>query len=220
MALVPQTANMTKLEAVNDILLSIGEQPVNGLSSGLPDAALAEAVLDKISRQVQLEGWNSNTRRGIELTRDANNIIAVPINTLRIKTTNSKSHRKTNRPRLSGHINATVRRSADDTQFLLYDLDDDSQLWPNDDTLTVDLVQMLQFEHLPTSLQIYIAYFAGRRFQAGTMASRILWEFTEIMVEESLVMALNDDEDQSRDNIKTESAHVHNVVFRRNPTWG
>ncbi len=65
MALVPQTANMTKLEAVNDILLSIGEKPVNGLTSGLPDAALAEAVLDKISRQVQLEGWNSNTRRGI-----------------------------------------------------------------------------------------------------------------------------------------------------------
>ena len=118
------------------------------------------------------------------------------------------------------NINVTVRRSAADDQFLLYDLDDDSELWPNDESLTVDIVQMLQFEHLPTALQIYIAYFAGRRFQAGTMASRILWEFTEIMVEESLLMALNDDEDQSRDNIKTENAHMHNVVFRRNPTWG
>ncbi len=220
MAIIPQTANMTKLEAVNDILLSIGEKPVNGLSSGLPDAALAEAILDKVSRQVQLEGWNSNTRRGIELTRDSNNIIAVPINTLRVKTTNSKSHRKTNRPRLSGHINVTVRRSADDTQFLLYDLDDDSETWANDSTLTVDIVQMLQFEHLPTALQLYIAALAGRKFQAGTMASRILWEFTSIAVEEALVMALNDDEDQSRDNIKTESAHVHNTVYRNNPTWG
>ena len=220
MALAPLIAIMTKLEAVNDILLSIGEKPVNSLVSGLPDAALAESILDKISRQVQLEGWNSNTRRGIELTRDSDNKIGVPVNTLRIKTTNSKSNRKTTRPRLSGHINVTVRRSAADDQFLLYDLDDDSELWPNDSTLTVDIVQMLQFEHLPTALQIYIAYFAGRRFQAGTMASRILWEFTEIMVEESLLMALNDDEDQSRDNIKTENAHMHNVVFRRNPTWG
>ncbi len=220
MALVPQTAIMTKLEAVNDILLSIGEKPVNSLASGLPDAALAEAVLDKVSRQVQLEGWNSNTRRGIELSRDASNIIGVPINTLRIKTTNSKSHRKRTRPRLSGHINVTVRRSSDDTQFLLYDLDDDSETWANDATLTVDIVQMLQFEHLPTALQLYIAAMAGRKFQAGTMASRILWEFTEIAVEEALVMALNDDEDQSRDNVKTESAHMHNVTFRRNPIWG
>ncbi len=220
MALVPQTAIVTKLEAVNDILLSIGEKPVNSLASGLPDAALAQAVLDKVSRQVQLEGWNSNTRRGIELTRDVANKIAVPINTLRVKTTNAISSRKTTRPPLSGHINVTVRRSADDTQFLLYDLDKDSELWTADATLTVDIVQMLQFEHLPTALQLYIAALAGRKFQAGTMASRILWEFTEIAVEEALVMALNDDEEQSGDNIKRENAHMHNVVFRRNPTWG
>ena len=41
----------TKLEAVNTLLSSIGEAPVNSLTSGLVDAELAETILDSTSRK-------------------------------------------------------------------------------------------------------------------------------------------------------------------------
>lgn len=220
MAITPQTANLTKLDAVNEILFSIGEKPVSSLTSGLPDAALAEAVLDRVSRQVQLEGWNSNTRRGIVLTRDDNNYIGLPVDTLKVKTVNSRSHRKTTRGPLSGHISATVRRQSDDTRYILYDLDNDTELWENDSEVTVDIIQFLELANLPPSLQAYITAMASRKFQSGTMGSRIAFEITQGDVIEAFAMALNDDEDQSSDHIKRESPHVYNVSFRNNPIAG
>ena len=48
----------TKLEAVNIMLSTIGENPVNSLTSGLVDAELAETILGSVSKAVQSEGWN------------------------------------------------------------------------------------------------------------------------------------------------------------------
>ena len=41
------TSPTTVLEAVNTMLTSIGEAPVNSLTSGLEDAELAESILDE-----------------------------------------------------------------------------------------------------------------------------------------------------------------------------
>ncbi len=47
----------TELEAVNTILSTIGESPVNSLTGTLPvDATTALNVLDEISREVQSAG--------------------------------------------------------------------------------------------------------------------------------------------------------------------
>ena len=43
---------LTKLEAVNIVLDSIGETPVSSLTSGLPDAESAEAKLDEVTTEV------------------------------------------------------------------------------------------------------------------------------------------------------------------------
>jgi hypothetical protein len=51
----------TKLDAVNTILIGIGEAPVNTLGSGLQEAEIAEVVLDNINREVQSKGWTFNT---------------------------------------------------------------------------------------------------------------------------------------------------------------
>ena len=47
------TTPTTKLEAVNTMLSTIGEAPVNNLSSGLVDAETAETILNNVSRSVQ-----------------------------------------------------------------------------------------------------------------------------------------------------------------------
>ena len=52
----------TKLEAVNTMLTSIGEQPVQTDDfAGLSDAAIAAQILDNVSRAVQSRGWIFNT---------------------------------------------------------------------------------------------------------------------------------------------------------------
>mgnify|MGYP001400660828 CR=1 FL=1 len=55
----------TKLEAVNLMLSTIGEAPVNSLTSGLVDAELAETILASVSKAVQSEGWNFNTEKNL-----------------------------------------------------------------------------------------------------------------------------------------------------------
>ena len=52
----------TELEAVNTILSTIGEAPINSLTGALPvDATVAKNVLSEIAREVQSAGWHFNT---------------------------------------------------------------------------------------------------------------------------------------------------------------
>ncbi len=214
------TANLTELDAVNDMLLSIGESPVSTLVSGLDDAAQALTALTNASRQVQLEGWNANTRKGIALSVDASDICSVPVNTLRVDTTSRMSALKITRPKLSGHLEIAVRRSADDTQFLLFDRANDRETWPNEDTITVNLIQFLPFDNLPPSLQVYISKMAAHKFQKGTLASKVLAQMTKEEVLESQDIAANDDEETGNANIFRDSPSAHNAVYRNNPIYG
>ena len=72
------TTRSTELEAVNTILSTIGEAPLNSLSGSLPvDGTMAKNVLSEISREVQSAGWHFNTHYKSTLTRDTNNNIPV-----------------------------------------------------------------------------------------------------------------------------------------------
>ena len=53
-------SSMTKLEAVNLMLDSIGESPVSSLSSGLADAETAERIFNQVDKDVQAVGWHVN----------------------------------------------------------------------------------------------------------------------------------------------------------------
>jgi hypothetical protein len=50
----------SKLDAINSMLIGIGEAPVNTLNSGLQEAEVAEVILNTISREVQAAGWSFN----------------------------------------------------------------------------------------------------------------------------------------------------------------
>ena len=52
-------AQTTELDAVNIMLNTIGESPVNSLDDGLPvaDAAIARSVLREVTIDVQSPGW-------------------------------------------------------------------------------------------------------------------------------------------------------------------
>ena len=76
---------MTELEAVNEMLMSIGQAPVSTLEvSGITDVNIALGELAKVSRRVQSQGWNFNTDEGYELSRDVDGHVRVPVNALRV----------------------------------------------------------------------------------------------------------------------------------------
>ena len=77
----------SKLDAINSMLIGVGEAPVNTLDSGLQEAEIAAITLDTISREVQSAGWAFNTDIRYTLSTNSLNHIPVPSNCLQIDTT-------------------------------------------------------------------------------------------------------------------------------------
>ncbi len=220
------TGRMTKLEAVNEMLRSIGETPVNSLASGLPQAASAEAFLDAMNRRVQLRGWHVNTRYSFQLTKNAGNQFALPVNALwatpvdpRLGFTQQRTISLDN----SGHLTAAPRMSADATKWLMYDMINNSEVWPatiNVPTMTVDLIELLNFIDVTPFLQYYILVMATREFQKGDNQSIVLNEFTAESVNEAQQLAETEDESLEENNVLQESPTMYDIAARRNHSWG
>ena len=78
--LTPQS----ELEAVNEILSSIGSNPVDSLENSLDvDVLNAKRILSSVSREVQSRGWFFNTEDNITLLPDADDgLVPCPENYL------------------------------------------------------------------------------------------------------------------------------------------
>ena len=213
---------MTKLQGVNDMLWSIGESPVQSLESGLGDAEQAESILDRMSRQIQLKGWHLNTLRAHELSQNAAFQFVLPVNTLKVDTVNPRGARRRSTPRHSGTVNAVMKRSEDDTMWLLFDVDNNTESWENasEDTLTVDLVLLLEFANLGPALQMYVWTMAAHRFQKGAVGSKVLQEATVEDVADALAQAVQEDVMNEDINLITQNAHVAAIARRFNPLYG
>jgi hypothetical protein len=214
--------HLTKLQAVNDMLWTIGERPVQSLESGLGDAERAEAILDRVSRQIQLKGWHCNRLRSYTLSKNASDQFALPVNTLKVDTVNPRYGRQTATPSLSSHINAVMKRSEDDTKWLMFDVDNNTELWTDNDpdTLTVDLVLLLEFENLTPALQHYIWTRAAMRFQRGAMTSDVIDKMTKEEVLDAMTQAVQEDTENEDINIIRDNPHVQSIVGRYNPSYG
>ena len=81
---MPNTST-TELEAVNTMLATIGEAPVNSITGTLPlDAALAKTTLDEITREVLASGWHFNMFYDYTLSLDVDSKIPLADNILRV----------------------------------------------------------------------------------------------------------------------------------------
>lgn len=152
----------TELEAVNLIIGSIGEAPVNTLEDdAITDVAVARQTLATVSRDVQKRGWHFNSEVNYPLTPDADTgKISPPANCLKI---DADYHH--------GQFDITQRGA------FLYDRLARSFVFT--DTLYVDMVVMLPFEELPEAARWYIALRATRRFGDATLGSDTLHGFNK-----------------------------------------
>ena len=142
----PTYAVSTELDAVNQILSSVGQAPVTTLDQQNPEVAIALNTLREANKQVQAEGWTFNTEHHYELTGDANTFeITYPTNALQIDTTRSQ-HFDDYDP---------VRRGGK-----LYDRHKHTFLWKNEDgtakTIQVDVIWYFNFTEVPIAVQNYI----------------------------------------------------------------
>jgi hypothetical protein len=144
---------MTELEAVNIILGSIGEAPINTLSGTLPvDVNTAVDVLKEVRRKVCEQGWNFNTEYEIQTTLNGSGEVILASNVLKCEPTYP-----------SWDLQLTQRGTR------LYDLKNHTYVFTQAPKLNI--IYFLTWDELPQAAREYIAHRAARTFQGRYMGS-------------------------------------------------
>lgn len=196
------TQAQTKLDAVNLMLASIGQSPVNTLSGTLPkDVNKAVVALDSALREVLTQGWSFNSDTEYEMTPDGTGRIAVPAASLQIDPTYGMDYV----PRYDSTVPAGM---------FLYNRDKRSFNEFTGD-VKVDIVWAYEFEQIPQHARQYVATKAARKFQSGILASAILHQFTRDDESEAYATFRRVEKRQKTYNINKYSVAAHR---HRNPT--
>ena len=151
------TTPTTELQAVNSMLSTIGEAPVNSLSSGLVDAETAETVLNEVSRDVQSLGWNFNSEPDVVVGKGVDKKVLLDENVVRADLAQSETKYRSSK-------NEYVQRGR-----YMYDKVLHTDLIDKD--LTLDLVYVLPFDQIPEVARRYITIKASRLFQERVVGS-------------------------------------------------
>lgn len=152
----------TRLSAVNGMLATIGEAPINSLEdTSLVDVAVAKGCLDEVTRAILVDGWAFNTDIDYPLYPEgfAPFAISVPPNAMVCLPADKFKH-------------ITVRGSR------LYDTVRFSFDFQGHEAVPCTMIWKMDFEELPEVTRQYIAIRAARLFQARTTASELLHQFT------------------------------------------
>lgn len=194
--LIPQT----KLDAVNQMLASIGQTPLNTLNTaGIRDAAIAELTLDNTLREILTRGWSFNTDRCFELTKDVGDFYVVPSDALTIDPS-------------MGWVHDFVERDDSGTR----------KMWDRaENTFTItespiefDIIRAMDFETVPQAMRGYVAIRAARIFQANVIGSDIIFKYTQVHEDEAL-FALKKSERRNKDrNIFRPGTESNKIVNR------
>lgn len=167
----------TELEAVNDMLLSIGKTPVNTLSvAGINDVAQAQSILYRVTRDVQHRGFwfNKEEHLPIAATTSGTQQIVQRPDTVIDWTSSDRT------------LKLVERFNPSSNTLCMYDLDKHTfdltrLLAVQNGKLYFDVVYCFAFEQIPQAARTAIARRAGREFQANVVGSQIWYQFTKEM---------------------------------------
>lgn len=154
----------SELDAVNIMLGTIGESPINSLdaATGVVDAVTARAILSEVSVQVQEEGWHFNTDYEFVLTPAlSTKEIYVAANTIEV---DASAYDRND-------IDVAIRGNR------LYDRK--NKTYQFEKPIKADLTILLEFNELPQAARHYITIRAARVFQQRVVGSDTLGSFTE-----------------------------------------
>ena len=155
----------SELEAVNVILSTIGEAPINSLTGSLPvDGTIAKNVLSEVAREVQSQGWHFNTHYKVTLSRDTDNKIPLATNIVRIEID----------PRKYSKVSYDIVQR---NNFLF-------NLAKNQDTFDTNfedatVVYLLPFDDIPEQAKRYITIRSARIFHDRTLGANTIHKFSQ-----------------------------------------
>lgn len=159
---LPTSGSQTELQAVNEILASVGQAPVTTLEQTNPDVAIAYNTLLEVNREVQAEGWTFNKEENIPWKLNTDKEIEIPENVLQMDLNNWH---------LSNRGRDTVRRDGK-----LYDRFNHTFEFDDDPTY-VDVTYILNWLDLPPAIQSYITARA-----ASIVSMRIVGDSTQYQI--------------------------------------
>lgn len=189
---MPMIAPMTELEAVNEMLMSIGQAPVNTLAvTGIKDVSIARARLSSMTRRVLSRGFNFNTDDDYQLTPDSEGIILVPEGALKIEGAGPSD-------------DFTTRRHS--KGLALYNKADKTFVFKA--AVSLKIVWAFAFEDCPETARCYIATAAGRRFQSKAIGSQVLDRFEEEDEMKAWLLLERDERGQRKTNLFRNNASL------------
>ena len=169
----------TELDAINTMLTTIGESPVNSISASTADTRIAQLILHEVDRATQIKGWNWNTEIDVVLTPNVN----------------------------TTHINLAsnvVRVSIDKRNYTSIDVvqrgtrlyDKKNKTFDFKSAIKAEIVYLLPFTDLPEQARYYIVVRSARLFQQRMIGDSTGSAFSA-EEETTALMALQDSEDET-----------------------
>jgi hypothetical protein len=186
----------TELEAVNTMLNTIGEAPVNTLVNLTSvDALTAQSILANVNRSIQAEGWFFNSEYDYPLVPDQNSNLPLPTNIMAIDSTSDS------------HDYQLVQRGA-----RAYDRKNHTYTFTQ--TVNCDLILLLAFDEIPEAARNYIALRAARILQDRLLGSDSLHGMNREDEYHALTTLRLMESETADYNILTGNADVYRILKR------
>jgi len=185
---------MTKLDAVNICLSSMGEPTVNSLDGAAVDAQMASDLIDEQTRAVQAIGWHWN-RETHTLSPNVAGEIVLPSNTLRVDSINES-------------------RSVDVVQRGLKLFNRETTSYIFDKPLTVELYVQLPFEELTFSAKNFITVRSAKLLQSRLLGSETLNKYLQTNEQTAWTVLMQEEADVYDGNMLYDSASTNAIVSR------
>ena len=187
----------TELEAINTMLSTIGESPVNAVEdTGNVDVVIARQILQSVSREVQARGWHFNTEKNYTITPDSAGYLVLPNTVLKVDTVYPDSSK-----------DVVVRGSR------LYDREKHAYVFT--DAVKVDMTILLTFDELPEVARNYVTIRASRIFQERVVGSDTLHAFNSQDEARAMVSLMEYEADTADLNILSGNYSVYRILGDR-----
>ena len=185
---------MTELEAVNEVLAAIGDQPVQTLAAGTYiEAIRIQQIIKETSREIQAQGWWFNEEENKTLKPDINGYITLGYNVINVYVLNDND----------GSIIQRGNR--------LYDRKKDTYKFDKD--LQVDLLLALDWDELPQVARSYISAYVAIKYNSGYIGlDGAMQNMISILNERRIAFRKADT--MARDINLLNNVVVNNIAFR------
>lgn len=187
----------TELEAINTMLSTIGESPVNTVEdTGNVDVVIARQILQSVSREVQARGWHFNTEKNQNITPNSDGYLVLPNTVLKVDTVYPDDSK-----------DVVVRGSK------LYDRENHTYVFT--DAVKVDMTVLLTFDELPEVARNYVTIRASRIFQERVVGSDTLQAFNSQDEARAMVSLMEYEADTADLNILSGNYSVYRILGDR-----